>query len=224
MRRRLGLAVLTAALAGGAAPAFAYTAMYSFGDSLSDVGNAYIASGLIGAAVPISPPYYAGRFSNGPNWLDDLSAKLGLGAVSPSLAGGDDFAFGGAQTGPTSVNTGLPTDLVGQVAEFALQDPSPASDALYTLDIGANDIGNALAAYVQNSSFDLSSFVMQAVGNTVGAIDALYGDGARDLLYYEVPDLSIVPAFEAAGPLGANLRWRSTRAFLPGSNLSNRQG
>ena len=45
MRRRLGLAVLTAALAGGAAPASAYTAMYSFGDSLSDVGNAYIASG-----------------------------------------------------------------------------------------------------------------------------------------------------------------------------------
>ncbi len=216
MRRRLGLAVLTAALAGGAAPAFAYTAMYSFGDSLSDVGNAYIASGLIGAAVPISPPYYAGRFSNGPNWLDDLSAKLGLGAVSPSLAGGDDFAFGGAQTGPTSVNTGLPTDLVGQVAEFALQDPSPASDALYTLDIGANDIGNALAAYAQNSSFDLSSFVMQAVGNTVGAIDALYGDGARDLLYYEVPDLSIVPAFEAAGPLGGELAMAFNQGVLAG--------
>ena len=216
MRRRLGLAVLAAAFAGGAAPASAYTAMYSFGDSLSDVGNAYIASGILGSPVPISPPYYAGRFSNGQNWLDDLSARLGLGPVSASLAGGGDFAFGGAQTGPTSVNTGLPTDLVGQVADFALQISSPASDALYTLDIGANDIGNAIEAYAANPAFDLSSFLTEAVGNTVGAIDALYADGARDLLYYEVPDLSIVPAFAAGGPLGGQLAMAFNQGVLAG--------
>ncbi len=216
MRRRLGLAVLVAALAGGSAPAFAYTAMYSFGDSLSDVGNVYIASGVFGTPVPLSPPYYPGRFSNGPNWLDDLSAKLGLGVVSPSLADGDDFAFGGAQTGPTSVNTGLPTDLVGQVAQFALQVPSPASNALYTLDIGANDIGNAIEAYAQDPSFDLTGFLAQAVGNTVGAIGALYADGARDLLYYEAPDLSVVPAFEAGGPLGGDLAMAFNQGVLAG--------
>jgi thermolabile hemolysin len=77
MTKRLRVAVLAASLACSAAHAATYPAMYSFGDSLSDVGNAYIASGLIGTPVPISPPYAKGRFSNGPIWLDDLSAKLG---------------------------------------------------------------------------------------------------------------------------------------------------
>jgi outer membrane lipase/esterase len=216
MTKRLGVAVLAASLACSAAPASAYTALYSFGDSLSDVGNAYIASGLIGTPVPISPPYAAGRFSNGPIWLDDLSAKLGLGAVSPSFAGGDDFAFGGAQTGPTNVNPGSPIDLVGQVAAFPLQVPSRASDALYTLDIGANDIGNALTALAADPTFSLSTFLSAAVANTVGAIDSLYSDGARDLLYYEVPDLSVVPDFKGGGPLGGELATQFNDDVLAG--------
>jgi phospholipase/lecithinase/hemolysin len=161
-----------------------------------------------------------GRFSNGPNWLDDLSAKLGLGPMTPSFTipgGGNDFAFGGAQTGVTSVNTSpLPTDLPGQIAAFGVEDPSPATGALYTLDIGANDIGNALSAYAQNHSFDLTTFLSSAVGNTVTAVDDLYKDGARDLLYYEVPDLSLVPAFEAGGALGRILAMEFNEDVLAG--------
>ena len=203
MRKCLGLAVVAALLAWSATPASAYTALYSFGDSLSDVGNAFAASlGTIPA-----PPYFEGRFSNGPNWVDDLSAKLGfLTPVTASADGGNDFAVGGAQTGPTSVNSGVPlVDLNYQVQEFKVLNPSPSAGALYTLDIGANDIGNAISASAKNPSFNLAGFLTQAVGNTVGAIDALYADGARNLLYYEVPDLSLVPAFESGGPLGGEL-------------------
>jgi phospholipase/lecithinase/hemolysin len=94
MRKRLGLAVVAALLAWSATPASAYTALYSFGDSLSDGGNVFAASlGTIPA-----PPYFEGRFSNGPNWVDDLSAKLGfLTPVTASADGGNDFAVGGAQ-------------------------------------------------------------------------------------------------------------------------------
>jgi outer membrane lipase/esterase len=38
-----------------------------FGDSLSDIGNVYI---LTNYTYPISPPYYQGRFCDGPNWID----------------------------------------------------------------------------------------------------------------------------------------------------------
>jgi phospholipase/lecithinase/hemolysin len=203
MRKRLGLAVIAALLAWSATPASAYTALYSFGDSLSDVGNVFAASfGTIPA-----PPYFEGRFSNGPNWVDDLSAKLGfLTPVTASADGGNDFAVGGAQTGPTSVNSGVPlVDLNYQVQEFKVLNPSPSAGALYTLDVGANDIGNAISASAKNPSFNIAGFLTQAVGNTVGAIDALYADGARNLLYYEVPDLSVVPAFESGGPLGGEL-------------------
>jgi phospholipase/lecithinase/hemolysin len=215
MKRHLGVAVVAGSLACGAAPASAYTALYSFGDSLSDVGNVFAAT--LGN-VP-APPYFEGRFSNGPNWVDDLSAsaKLNLGPVEPSALGGNDFAVGGAQTGPTSVNPGVPlVDLNYQVQEFKVLDSSPTPGALYTLDIGANDIGNAISAYAKNPSFNLATFLTEAVANTVGAVDSLYADGARDLLYYEVPDLSLVPAFKAGGALGGELAMQFNDDVLAG--------
>jgi phospholipase/lecithinase/hemolysin len=209
MRKRLGFAVLAASLACGGAHAATYPAIYSFGDSLSDVGNALAASRAVGDPIPLPSFYYNGRFSNGPNWLDDLSAKLGL-SMSPALSfpPGNDFAFGGAQTGETIVNQPVvggrtvPIGLTDQVASFKTVDPSPTPGALYTLDIGGNDMLNALTG-VKNGSISLSdlttTFLNQAVGNTVGAVADLYNDGMRSLLYYEVPDLSIVPDFAALG-------------------------
>jgi phospholipase/lecithinase/hemolysin len=210
MRKRLGFAVLAASLVCGGAHATAtYPAIYSFGDSLSDVGNALAASSAVGDPIPLPSFYYNGRFSNGPNWLDDLSAKLGL-SMSPALSfpPGNDFAFGGAQTGETIVNQPVvggqtaPIGLTDQVASFKTVDPSPTPGALYTLDIGGNDMLNALTG-VKNGSISLSdlttTFLNQAVGNTVGAVADLYNDGMRSLLYYEVPDLSVVPDFAALG-------------------------
>ena len=106
----LGLAVLAAALASAAR----MRATHSFGDSLSDVGNALIASTIARDPVPLPAFDFEGQFSNGLNWVDDLTPKLGL-SVSPSLTipPGNDFAFGGAQTGQTIAN---PPVLGGRVA------------------------------------------------------------------------------------------------------------
>src|SRR5579872_6310142 len=73
-----------------AGPAFGsqITQIVAFGDSLSDTGNDLIAFGSP------QPPYYQGRFSNGPNWIDDLAAKLGVPDPQPSLAGGTNYAYG----------------------------------------------------------------------------------------------------------------------------------
>jgi phospholipase/lecithinase/hemolysin len=209
MRKPLGFVVLAASFACGAAHAATYPAIYSFGDSLSDVGNALAASSAAGDPIPLPGFYYNGRFSNGPNWVDDLAAKLGL-SVSPSLTipPGNDFALGGAETGETIANPPViggqtaPIGLTDQVAFFKTVDPSPTPGALYTLDIGANDILSALDG-VKNgtiSSAELTTtFLNQAVANTVGAIAGLYNDGMRNLLYYEVPDLSVVPDYKALG-------------------------
>ena len=213
MKARLGVVVLAASLACGAAHATTYSAIYSFGDSLSDVGNVFAASG---GAIP-APPYFDGRFSNGPNWVDDLSEKLLGVPASPSLTGGNDFAWGDAQTGTTSASgTQLVPSLDEQVGLFGMADPSPKTGALYTLDIGANDIANALTAYKTDHSFDLTAFLSEAVGNTVAAVGALYKDGARALLYYEVPDLSLVPAFLSGGPLGGELAMEFNEDVLAG--------
>ena len=123
MKKRLGVTIVAASLLCGGAHAATYPAIYSFGDSLSDAGNVRISSLH---TLPKQPPYFNGRFSNGLNWLDDLTAKLGVSdAATPSLAGGDDFAFGGAQTGATIVsdNPLIPT-LDSQVQVFFKQ-PDP---------------------------------------------------------------------------------------------------
>ena len=230
MKKRLGLAILAASLAYGVAPASAYTALFAFGDSLSDAGNLYLATG-----TP-PPPYYNGHFSNGPTWVEDLSLQLGLGPLTPSLAGGNDFAFGGAQSGQTDSNpnflpgttTPNPTrafDLDAQVAAYQTAHKNPVPGALYTLDIGANDIFGALKTFPTNPG-EIATVVSQAVANTITAVTDLYNDGARNLLFYEVPDLGETPAFfgtTAQGTVSA-LAFSFDQAVLAGLGPVEAQG
>ena len=69
--------------------ALSFDTVVVFGDSLSDSGN-------------------AGRFSNGPNWAEQLAERLKV-PLRPSKAGGTNFAVGGARldagSGPTSLRS-----------------------------------------------------------------------------------------------------------------------
>jgi hypothetical protein len=104
-----------------------YTTLFASGDSLSDAGNDWI---IDGNTDPVSP-YYPGHFSNGLTWVEDLSTMLGLGTLTPSLPGGHDFAFGGAETGPTAVEGVNPGDLLGQVAIHRLASDAGRGRALH---------------------------------------------------------------------------------------------
>ena len=71
-----------------------FTNQYSFGDSLSDNGNAFVASG--GRAPGPNPPYVGGRWSNGPTFVELLGNSLAVGVAAPaSVKSSMDFAFGG---------------------------------------------------------------------------------------------------------------------------------
>ena len=181
-----------------------YTTLFAFGDSLSDAGNLYA---LDGGTAPVSP-YYAGHFSNGPTWVENLSQMLGLGTLEPSLKGGNDFAFGGAETGTTAIEGYNPIDLPTQIAEYAAEHPSPVKGALYTLDIGSNDIFNALDDYAAGkiSIGGVDAVVAEAETNTVNDVEALVALGARSLLFYEVPDLGLTPLFRGSALQGLHIK------------------
>jgi phospholipase/lecithinase/hemolysin len=197
MRKQFGLAVLAAALACSSGPASAYTSLFAFGDSLSDAGNLYI----LDQGLAPAPPYYGGHFSNGPTWVEDLSLKLGLGALTPSLAGGTDFAFGGATTGSSSL-----IDLNYQVDAFqaytALHSLSSTTvnRALFTLDIGANDILGALS-----DPLTAETVVINAGNSAAAEVAELHKDGAQKLLFYEVPNLGLTPDIAAEGTAAQTL-------------------
>ncbi len=179
------------------APALAgdYAALYAFGDSLSDAGNAFIATG---GTEPVSPPYSDGRFSNGPVWVQDLANQLGLPALTASLAGGTDFAVGGAQTGTTPVHTANLSDLPAQLTAFQAAVPTPASGALYTLWIGANDLFSILGTPGISTATAMAD-ANAAVSNVVTFVAGLAADGAKNLLLVTVPNLGVVPAITKLG-------------------------
>ncbi len=195
MRKRFGLAVLAASLACASGPASAYTTLFAFGDSLSDAGNLFHLTG-----IP-QPPYVDGHFSNGPTWVEDLSTKLGLGTLTPSVLGGTDFAVGGATTGNAN-----PIDLDYQVAAFQAYaaavklNSTKINGALFTLDIGANDIFSALS-----DPLTAGTVVMDAANSAAADVEQLHMDGARNLLFYEVPNLGLIPDITAQGAAAQTL-------------------
>jgi phospholipase/lecithinase/hemolysin len=158
------------------------TGIVSFGDSLSDVGNDYVASN----GTQPSPPneYYDGRFTNGGNWLDYLARDLGVAAPTPYLTGGSDYAFGGASTGPgyTTIAGFQVPNVDTQIAAY-LAHNTPNAGQLFTIWAGANDllIGNQTNPNIpaQNIANEVTTLAMA---------------GAKQFLIPNLPPLGDIPA------------------------------
>jgi len=170
---------LASILQPATARAAAYSEMVVFGDSLSDVGNNYQ-----------PPPYWNGRYSNGPVWVEDLSQQLGLGPVTASTAGGLDYATGGAVTG----------DMIGQAQSF-IGSKSVDPKALYVVFGGANDLFNIPTGATAQQA---AAIAQLAIANIATVISDLAANGATNFLVPDLPDLGLTPA-AAADPTDATL-------------------
>jgi phospholipase/lecithinase/hemolysin len=168
----IALAALVAAGLGASAHAGPITEIVAFGDSLSDVGNTYLAAGV---------PAYPGVYSNGPNWIQILAGKLGVAAPTASLAGGTNNAWGGAETGAGLSFMGTP-NLSLQVGGY-LASHTLNSSQLVTVWAGAND-------FLNGGKTDPTV----VVANIAGAISALAGAGGTQFLVPNLPLLGEIPA------------------------------
>ncbi|ROR32379.1 SGNH/GDSL hydrolase family protein [Inmirania thermothiophila] len=183
-------------LGAGTAAALPYTGMVVLGDSLSDGGNALILSGGASASPPFDPvpslPYGSGRFSDGAVAAEQVASALGL-PLAPSLAGGTNYALGGARTGPAS-GTGLPLTLADQAALY-LADVGGVvpGNPLFWIWGGANDLRDAAALP------DPTAAVAAAAGRIATLIGDLAAAGARHFVVLGAPDLGMTPEAAAAG-------------------------
>ncbi|MBY0397490.1 MAG: SGNH/GDSL hydrolase family protein, partial [Thermoleophilia bacterium] len=174
--RSFGLAAvaMVATLAPCAPASAGFSSVYTFGDSISDTGNVFAATGTPGA------PYFNGRFSNGPVWVEVLAGRLGVAAPTPSLAGGTNFAWGGAQTGTGLSPLGTP-NLGTQVGGFVTGGGTLTAANLVTITAGGNDflggVTNPLAP----------------VDNIAAALTALAGAGGRSFAITNLPRLGQIP-------------------------------
>jgi outer membrane lipase/esterase len=200
LRHLIAAAVL--GLAAGSAAA--YSGLVVFGDSLSDNGNAALAVGpdpgqiIDGNGYVPSRPYASGTFSDGLVWADMLATAMGVASV-PSLAGGDNFAVGGAQT-----RDGDSPSLRSQVNSFlnvneGFADPT----ALYVVAGGGNNARAALEDIGFNGAPLLRTVLATSLkyAQDVGImVDQLQAAGATDIIVWNTPNLGLAPAVIELGP------------------------
>ena len=179
------------------------------------------------SAIPISPPYFRGRFANGPMWIEELANALGL-QIAPSLDGGTNFAFGGALTGADldhifQQDVGVTIlSLRSQVAAYratlldpTLTDPTRMKqapvDALYVVWGGANDLREAVRQGTQGAA--PAQIASDTVGNLVDIIRTLQSSGAIYFLVPNLPDLGLTPQHVARGQATMQLATDLSNAF-----------
>lgn len=162
----------------------AFENIFVFGDSLSDQGNLAAVSEEF--QFLYSPPYNAGRFTNGLTAVEILADNLEL-SLSPSyhLSGqqlGNNYAIAGARAA-----TQEPIDLDTQVNSFlGLNGFTANPENLYVVMIGGNDI--RLARDTNDGNV-----VITAATNVAANIEKLIGAGAETILVANAADISEIP-------------------------------
>ncbi len=150
-----------------------------FGDSLSDMGNAYNSI----ARLPQSPPYWNGRFSDGPAWAELVSQQIGLTISHGGGSGsGTNRAYGGARSGGGYTSFVIPNTGT-QVNEYTNNYWLQQTD-LAVIWIGGNDF---LGGGQQNPQV--------VVNNIADHVTVLNQNGGQQFLILDMPSLERTPNY-----------------------------
>lgn len=198
----------------------AYDSLYVFGDSLSDQGNFYA---IAGKSTP--PPEYTdgttfGRFTNGKNYVDYLASRLGI-STSNSLAGGNNYAYGGARTDSHPQASYGALSLLDQLAVYNnSRGTTPDPDALFIVWAGANNLKDILMppSGIPPTTGEISQALAKTALDMGSAVATLASYGAKNILVPNLPDLGIVPLATGGGSRNwdATLLSRSYNQMLDG--------
>lgn len=221
-KRHLGSLVFAAVAALASAQAAAFSGLFVFGDSLSDGGNNALVTGIDAGQVITgdtyipSLPYASGVFSNGPVWTTSFAAGLGL-STGPSLAGGGNFAFGGATTStPGPGPGGFPFSLRAQVNQFlgATGGVAPA-DGLYVIAGGGNNIRATLDEILGGAEVGeaLRAGAAAYAADVAAMIDQLQAAGASNIVIWNAPNVGTAPATTALGTAASRLGTRASTVY-----------
>jgi phospholipase/lecithinase/hemolysin len=196
----LCLAVMLAVPAGADAQSTP-TQLVVFGTSLSDPGNAFALVGT--SATPPdftldpflipSAPYARGghHLSNGETWVEQLARDWHLGGTAgPAFQNQNPTATNYAVADARARDVAGSFNLSAQVDAF-LRDVGgiAPSDAVYVIEIGSNDIRDALSP-----GADAGTILGEALTAIAHSISVLYAAGARNFLVWNVPDIGLAPA------------------------------
>jgi len=197
-----------------------------FGDSLSDIGNSFAATG---GQLPPGPPdgtygetfdgtgaLFLGRFTDGRNWVDYFPSVakhsgIQISAVTAYLQdpnntndNATDFAISGSTSGDLNgLDAALPSFPAQISAYLARLGAKSAAEDLCVIWIGANDF----AAQINP---------LKTASNIKDGIAQLVGAGAKNFVVITIPDISLTPQIKAQG--GATIL--AAKRFVFTANLA----
>lgn len=178
-----------------------------FGDSLSDTGK--LRQRL--HAFP-RPPYWMGRFSNGPVWTDYFEWQAGVpiqhhaygGATAgrPAILGSESLLASIRAGGQFFLTGSLEVQVQDYLAQNLLGKPLDAPrETAFVIWAGANDyvwkepISGAIGTFLNEpkSAAGYERVVDDAVAALGSQVEALHAAGARRFVLLNLPDLGRTP-------------------------------
>lgn len=214
MKKALSLAlmasmvsVLPLAIASGA-HAQSYSRLVVFGDSLSDNGNLYTATGS-----PTSPPYNK-RYTNDLVWAEYLAGPMqGWFTTTSYTSGSIDEAWGGARSDTAANSNGPIPGTPTQIANYFGHGGSFGANDVASLWIGANDIFQGLPIAAGNpatATTYMTGVATTAAGNAGTQVGQLATAGAKTIIVMNLPDLGSTPQFSTDPTTSAIATYSST--------------
>ena len=236
-------------MAGSLAAQTTFSSVVVFGDSLSDTGNiAHLTQAASGGVLrypgdnkALGLDYTDGRFTDGKDtqpaasayfgvWVEQLTTSFpAKPAVTDSLDGGTNYAYGDATTANTTTTvTEGPLSITlhnmgQQLNDYLNQSPAPVPTAktLYVFWGGANDIYQAVSAAVTagtDPTAAATAAATTAVTNESGYIQQLIAKGATNFLVVNEPPLGGVPTYATTASASAlNAGAAAMAQGLPGA-------
>ena len=156
-----------------------------FGDSLSDNGNLYE---YMKHQLPISPPYFQGRFTNGPVWIEHIAKFYYPDDAAAHLL---DYAFGGSGVSEA--------DDEGDEDEEALFTLRREIDSYLLAHHDRADEQSLFAVWMGSNNYvslpdDPDQAVIVANQGILHELERLAEKGAKHIMVVTLPDLGQTPA------------------------------
>ena len=182
-----------------------YQAIYGFGDSYIDNGNLYEASGHI---FQPDPPYWNGRWIDGPNFVDVLAENLGMEPLEPVARGGTNYGYGGATIATDWDYKGfLVKSTKTQVEEYLAGLEGGIADArgLYVFFAGSDIVMPASSLQEGMDTEPAKANARQAANDLVALVQMLVDRGAGSFLVLDLFDIGKMPVPAWRNPLTTEL-------------------
>lgn len=170
-----------------------------FGDSLSDQGNLQTWLRIVPGA-----PYFGGRFSNGPNWVDYLQQQTGIAVQNWAVGGSVTLMQEDRDYDWTTRLSGSVQEEINHYAEDYLDNGklSDPDSTLFVLWVGGNDYLGKLHNQAEVDTFidepndpegGSNILIAEVTNNITNHLHSLKELGARNILVLNLPDLGTIP-------------------------------